>query len=116
MFGSKEGIANTLDNLGSLYLRQGRTLDAELSYNEALEIRRQLGHQLGISETLNNLGLVSMEQFRFDDADRCFNESLEMRRILGFKVGISETLTHIVEKTEHVDPSNRTQNGDLTTH
>ncbi len=65
-------FASSLNNLGGLYKLQGRWTEAELLFDRALAIRRELfgerpNHDLATS--LNNLGLLYTYQERWEEAE-----------------------------------------------
>ncbi len=63
-------VAESVSNLGLVYLRQKRTLDAQALLRRALEIRERAlepGHP-DIAESLNNLGALDIMLGRFAEA------------------------------------------------
>jgi tetratricopeptide (TPR) repeat protein len=69
---------NMLNNLGVLYWKQGRLVDAEKMYDRALARREKaLGPEhSSIFQTVNNLVPVYWEQGRLDDAEKMYHRAL----------------------------------------
>jgi hypothetical protein len=74
-------LAQTLNNLGNLYLETQRFADAEGTYKEAAEIERALAAQnpaaygLRLAGTLNNLGFLYRATHRDSDANAVETEA-----------------------------------------
>ena len=73
-----------LNNLGLLYRDTQRLSEAELAFQEALTIRRQLAqvYMPDMATTLNNLGALYYDTQRFSEAGQAFQEALTIRRQL----------------------------------
>jgi|WetSurMetagenome_2_1015567.scaffolds.fasta_scaffold07458_8 tetratricopeptide (TPR) repeat protein len=84
----QEQVANTLNNLGTLYSDTQRLKEAEHTYQEALDIRRTLAktnpqtYLPDVAITLNNLGLLYSYTQRLKEAEHTYQEALEIRRNL----------------------------------
>ena len=75
-------VANSLNNLASLYQAQGRFREAKPLVQDALSIRRE---QLGdshpdVASSLSSLALLYQAQGRFEDADPLYMEALRIHR------------------------------------
>src|SRR5437764_460438 len=74
-------IADTLNNLASLYNAQGRLKEAEPLYKRALEMREKAlpaGHP-DIASSLNSLAVLYQAQGRLAEAEPLYTRALEMR-------------------------------------
>ena len=56
--GDKQGISNTLGNIGIVYRNMGKLAQALEHYEKSLTIKEELGDKQGISNTLDNIGNV----------------------------------------------------------
>jgi CHAT domain-containing protein/Tfp pilus assembly protein PilF len=85
--------------LAKIYIDQGRLVDAEPLFKEALEINKRVykTDHSEISSSLNNLAYLYYYQGRYSDAERIWLESLEMdRRIYkGDNLSISFVLNNL---------------------
>jgi tetratricopeptide (TPR) repeat protein len=89
------GVAQTLNNLGIVYLNQGKLDKAIDCYKKSLEIKRQLGDDNGVGVTLCNLGAIYEIQGKLDDAIDCDKKSLEILRQLGDDHMVAQTLHNL---------------------
>src|ERR1019366_649154 len=86
--GERNGVANTLHNLGTLDFAQNRMAEARQYYDEALATFRQLAQQKPdtylpyVAVTLINLGNLDKEQNRMADARQRYEEVLRILRQL----------------------------------
>ncbi|MEH2152210.1 CHAT domain-containing protein, partial [Nostoc sp.] len=79
-------VAQSLNQLATLYNRQGRYADAEPLSRQALEMRKRLlgEEHPDVANSLNNLAGLYLSQGRYADAEPLFRQALEMRkRLLG---------------------------------
>lgn len=60
--GDLEGIASSLNSIGTFQKRKGDFVNALNSYDRSLKIREQLGDHRGVNSVLNNIGLVYFSQ------------------------------------------------------
>jgi tetratricopeptide (TPR) repeat protein len=81
-------VAQTLNNLASLYRNAQRFTESEAMHKEALEIRRRLAqtnpqaYEPDVAQTQYNLGLLKVQQELYPDAITSFEEALEIYRRL----------------------------------
>jgi tetratricopeptide (TPR) repeat protein len=74
--GNKEGIASSLNNIGSIYKSWGQ-YDKALEYQQAsLEIERSLGDEDGIDSSLSNIGRIYHSWSQYDKAKKNFELSV----------------------------------------
>ena len=84
-------MAKTLNNLGNVQRALQKLADAERSYAEALQIRRDLALQephifnQDVATTLSNFGNVQWNLRKLADAERSFTEALQIRRDLALQ-------------------------------
>jgi predicted ATPase/class 3 adenylate cyclase len=79
----REGIAATLNLLGSAAAQQGDFAGAQPLLEESLAIQRELGNRHGMANLLNNLGLIAAQQGDRKRARELWEESLALQRLLG---------------------------------
>ncbi|MEM9447009.1 MAG: CHAT domain-containing tetratricopeptide repeat protein [Cyanobacteria bacterium P01_E01_bin.6] len=74
-----QSLAEPIYNLAELYRQQGRYLEAEPLYQEALTILDlHFGETLDTAATLHSLGLLSYSLEQYSDAENYFQRSLEI--------------------------------------
>jgi tetratricopeptide (TPR) repeat protein len=75
-------LADSLNNLASLYYSQGRYEDAEPLYLQALEIiKAQLGeNHPDLVSSLNNMAYLYYYQGRYEEAEPLYLQALEIRK------------------------------------
>ncbi|MEG5042235.1 MULTISPECIES: tetratricopeptide repeat protein [unclassified Microcoleus] len=81
-------VAGNWNNLGVLYLNQGRYEEAESLLLSALQWRLHWfgDKHLDVATSLNNLGVLYSRQGRYSDAELCHQQALELRKhLLGDK-------------------------------
>jgi Predicted ATPase len=81
--GRTEDRVRALNAAGSLAQEQGDYTTARGYYNEALDIRRDLGDQRGIARSLNVLGTIAQEQGNVVSARETYEEGLRIASELG---------------------------------
>lgn len=84
--------ARAFDAAGHLARDRGDHERAERFYEQALELRRELGEQRAIALTLNNLGVIAQFRGDYGRATTLHEESLDIFRSLGDEQGIGLTL------------------------
>ncbi|MDB9521957.1 tetratricopeptide repeat protein [Dolichospermum circinale CS-1225] len=83
-FQKLEALANSLNNLASLYDNQGKYSEAEPLLLDALEMRKRLftNDHPDVASSLNNLAILYKNQGKYSKAEFLYLEALEMRRRL----------------------------------
>ena len=77
-FGSADRrLGLTLNNLGTLYRRQGKYLLAESHYNRALAIWTESGGP--VNTVLNNLAVLFVDQGRYADAGANYRKAIRLQ-------------------------------------
>ena len=64
--GNKQGIANSYNNIGSIYDNTGDKDNALNYYENSLKIYEEIGYKEGISTSFNNIGLIYSESKEFE--------------------------------------------------
>jgi predicted negative regulator of RcsB-dependent stress response len=73
-----------------VYLEQGDVTEARKNYEQALELRREMGSKSQLALTLNDLGEVFLVQGDFAAARKQFEESLTIRSELGERTNVGD--------------------------
>lgn len=84
-----------LNELGSIYRRQGDNVNALDQHMKALAIMRQLNDKPGLATTLGYIGIAHDVMGNYDEALRFHQESLALREELGDPRGAAASLTNI---------------------
>lgn len=84
-----------LNELGSIYRRQGRTAEALEYHNQALRIMNQLNDREGTASTLGYIGIIHDVMAHYDEALRSHQQALDLRRELNDQRGVAASLTNI---------------------
>ena len=69
-------LARRLSDVGVCLNMQGRTVEAEAIFREALAIQRKLPDDYSIGTTLSYLGSTSLERNKYDEAESYYREAL----------------------------------------
>lgn len=93
--GDKEGIARTLESLGTMAWLQSRYAEARALYEESLAIRREMGDIRGVAGVLNNLAIRAARQGDFATAVPLYEESLAIHRQMNNRRGIGMVLNNL---------------------
>ena len=93
--GDQEGIANSLNKIGKLYIKQSNYPKALDYFNQSLAIGKQLDDQKGIAYCLNNIG--NIYDYKGDNLKALdyHNQSLAIRKQIGDQKGIATSLNNI---------------------
>ncbi len=89
----KQGIADTLSNLGWMAFRLGDYSPAWTLSEESLALQRELGQKRGTALALNNMGWVTHHQGNFSKARRLYQEVLGLQQERGDERGTAFALT-----------------------
>ncbi len=90
----EEGVAESLNNLGQLYLVAGEYDDACAKFREALEINERIGNSKGAGANLNNLGSAQMKKGDLVAARLSFAEAMRRYRTGNDVEGIATVLSN----------------------
>jgi serine phosphatase RsbU (regulator of sigma subunit) len=59
--GNREGVARSLNNIGTIYKQQGDIPKALEYCHKSLKIQEEIGHNEGVASSLNNIGYLKMK-------------------------------------------------------
>jgi len=93
--GDQGGIAQTLNNIGDVYINQREYSEALDVLQEALTIRRQINDRSGEAETLNLIGFVYQRQREFSQALNLHQEALGISQAVSDRSNEGESLHNI---------------------
>ena len=88
--GERQGIAQSLRNLGYLTLEVGDSDSSGRFFDEALRMLRELGERPAIVETLEGCALLASHLERHDRAARVWGGAARLREELGVPHPVSE--------------------------
>jgi tetratricopeptide (TPR) repeat protein len=89
------GIAAGLNNIGSIYVKQGDYANAINCYTKCLTIDEKLGDKRGKASSLNNIGVIYKNQGDYLGAIDYYNRSLKIRREIDNKGDIASSYGNI---------------------
>jgi signal transduction histidine kinase len=93
--GSKQHIANCLNNIGAIYHDQANYTSALIYHQKSLEISKEIAYKQGVARGLNNIGEDYRLQSNFTLALSYYQESLKIMEEIGDENGITMTLNNI---------------------
>jgi tetratricopeptide (TPR) repeat protein len=93
--GDRDGVADTLNNIGVVHSNQGDYAQALENYQRSLAISESLGDKTSVSLALGNIGGVLSNQGDYAQALDYYQKSLAIEEALGNKHGISILLNNI---------------------
>ncbi len=94
---AKEGIADSLNELGEFYYHMGQMEDAIQSYHEASEIAAELQDEARRIEAEDGLARIMLEEGEIAASrERYETEILNIRRRLGYRSGVVTSLTSLL--------------------
>ncbi|WP_426591754.1 CHAT domain-containing protein [Dapis sp. BLCC M229] len=93
--GDQGGIAQTLNNIGDVYINQREYSKALDVLQKALTIRRQINDRSGVGETLNLIGFVYQRQREFSQALNLHQEALDISEAISDRQNEGESLHNI---------------------
>jgi predicted ATPase len=97
--GHKQGLADSLDNLGIAWAHQGELERSTALFEESLELFQDAGDGWGVAECLNNLALIAGIRNERERETALHGESLKVSRELGDKRGITMSLVNLANTT-----------------
>ena len=89
--GDEKGLAQTLGNLGAVYVQKGEWDRAIEFYEQALQTMERVGVIHGMAQTYNNLGLVYADKGEWDRAIEFYQQALQMLERVGDIHGMAQT-------------------------
>ena len=94
------GIADALDRLGQLFIRQGGSgsLDqAQVNFERSLKIRQELTDEVGTALSYHLLGWVYLARGFTREGRLCFSEAIRLRTRVGDKDGVCRSMNNLAE-------------------
>ena len=88
----RQGVADTLNNLGQIAADQERPDEARDLLEQSLSLQRKLNDREGMASSLGNLALLALAQEDDGRAERLFKESLVIDRTMGDLWGCANSL------------------------
>ncbi len=93
--GTRQSLANALNDLGIAYLHSGRPQDALAAFTEALGLMEELADKKGTVACLNNIGMCHERLAQFDQAMNFYGRSFELAQKIGHQYAILGSLINI---------------------
>ncbi len=92
---NKEGISNTLNNIGIIFEYKEEHDKALEYYQKSLEIDREIRNSKGIALTLENMAIIFAKKGDINKADTTLKESLNIHESMGNRYGIAGTYNNL---------------------
>jgi CHAT domain-containing protein len=93
--GDSIGIANSIDNVGNIYLAMGESAKALDYFMQALAIRKIINHTIGIAASLNSIGTIYQEHGDYIAALEKFESALSYYEKGNYIAGVSSVLNNL---------------------
>ncbi len=77
-----ELVASSYCDLGDLYNRYNRPVDAENSYHKAIDFATKIGYPRGFGKPMTSLACLLRDEKRYDESEQSFSKALTMRQKL----------------------------------
>ncbi len=94
-FDNQEQKGNILAVMGVAYQDLNKLDDALRNYQQALEIRKNVGDQRGYASTLGQMAQLQDMQGNFNGALASYKEAIEVDRKIGDKTGLARNLMNL---------------------
>jgi tetratricopeptide (TPR) repeat protein len=92
---NKEGMGNTINNIGIIYWYQGNYAKAHEKYLKAYAIREEIGDLKGISASIWSIGMINLSQGDYKKALENYFKALKIKEQLGDKKSIAALYNNI---------------------
>jgi tetratricopeptide (TPR) repeat protein len=89
--------ADSFRCLGGVCWHQGNSSEAEMHYEQALTIYRQIGNQWGEAKVANGLGVLAWSRGDPDEASDCFEQSLRIYHEIGHRRGLVQAFGNLAD-------------------
>ncbi len=93
VYGSPIGKAFGINNIGEVYVYQGRFEEAYKKFEEAHAIFAEYSHRRGMAFTLNNMGGLLYAQGKFEAAYEKYIEGYRLNKEIGDRAGLGHSLS-----------------------
>jgi DNA-binding CsgD family transcriptional regulator len=97
MSGDRQLLAQSLNALGLVALRQGDYVRARSQFEEALSVARETGAEQYLAEALTHLGTLALQVRDAQQSTALYQQSFALNRALGNRDGIAEDLAGLAE-------------------
>jgi serine/threonine protein kinase/tetratricopeptide (TPR) repeat protein len=94
-FDNQEQKGAILQAMGVAYQDLNKPDDAMRNYEQALEIRKNVGDQRGIASTLGQMAQLQDAQGNFNGALASYNDAIKVDRQIGDKTGLARDLMNL---------------------
>ncbi len=105
--GDKQGTANSLNNIGSIYLAQHQLTKAKSYYEKSYQLSKELGFPKNIEKAANGLKKTYEQQGNFKQAYHYFQEAILMRDSIqseeNYKTSVQQRAKYEYEKKAATD-------------
>ena len=108
--GEREGVANSLNNIGAIYRVQGDIPKALEYYHKSLKIQEEIGDKRGEAASSINIGYIYSHQFDVARALEYYNRALNIQEELNDKRGLAYSVNNIGAIYEHQGDSAKALN------
>lgn len=93
--GNSRLTALALNRLANVHWRMGAYPAAIKQFQQALQLDRDVSHQVGQAMHLGNLGIVLREQSEYARAETCLQQALDIDQALGNELGTARHLNNL---------------------
>lgn len=104
--GDKNGIANTLNNIGTVYIKQGKLSDGYTYVNKSMQLAKELGYPENILNSASLLKSIFQKQNKYKEAFEMYELEIKMRDSIvnqeTQKAAIKKQMQYTYEKQEEV--------------
>lgn len=90
-----QGMANSLDNVGSVYSTKGDYASALEYHVKALNIREEIQDTLGLGASWNAIGIIHQSHGDFKRSVEDFEKSIAFHTAAGFKSGLASAYSNV---------------------
>lgn len=93
--GDEQGVANSLDNIGSMYSMLGELAIALEYHNQGLEIRERIKDTLGLGASYNAIGIIHMTHGNYYQAIEDLEKAADFHVLAGYWAGVATAYSNI---------------------
>jgi CHAT domain-containing protein len=93
--GDSIGVANILDNIGSIHMSKGEFAEALEYQNQSYQLRKALNHVLGMGASMNSMGSLHFAHGDYEKAKEEFEQALKFHTESKFYSGVSNALSNL---------------------
>ena len=97
-FSNPQGEADTLGNIGKVYLEQGRPADALTAFQTTLSVFERIGNPLGEATARANVGAAYVDERRTTEALEQFQKARAMFVSIGVRDGRLTAVEEMIEQ------------------